>query len=160
MFVLRVLLCPSVFNFLYCLPLRCSCAISWDNWKSQQQPPKKCNSQEKKARSSVCDVSIVPRTLSNYQWEMIRANTSALWQCWKASRMENCFQTLCTDFVSVCKQQQLELFRKKKVYASELLTEYRSHRNFSEKRKRKILLYFCLGGCINTCICSWCVIKL
>lgn len=48
----------------------------------------------------------------------------------------------------------------KKVYASELLTEYRSHRNFSEKRKRKILLYFCLGGCINTCICSWCVIKL
>ena len=28
------------------------------------------------------------------------------------------------------------------------------------KKEKKLLLYFCLSGCVNTCICSWCVIML
>lgn len=34
-------------------------------------------------------------------------------------------------------------------------------RVWKKKRKeKKLLLYFCLSGCVNTCICSWCVIML
>lgn len=44
------------------------------------------------------------------------------------------------------------------VSVPELLTE--SHWNVPEKKRKKLLLYFCLNGCVNTCICSWCVIML